>query len=178
MDNNPFSNLDDQKLMKYYCNGENMAFDIIYLRYHKNVYSYLSKRVFDDDIKDDLFQKIFMKFHKSRLLYNSKFPLLKWIYTICRSELLDFIKLKKITFTELKEDDYFYANEKISSSFSIEEEHELTSKEQEAIKLRYYSEEDYMEISKILNTTEPNARKIVSRGIKKLRQKYLGDKNG
>ena len=44
-----------------------------------------------------------------------------------------------------------------------------------AIKLRFIEEKDYSEIAKQLNTTETNARQLVSRAIKKLK-KLAGEK--
>ena len=60
---NPFSHLEDEKLMELYKNGENMAFEVIYLRHKDRVYSYLDKRLSDKNIIEDIFQSIFVKFH-------------------------------------------------------------------------------------------------------------------
>ena len=71
---NPFSHLEDSKLMELYKNGESMAFEVIYLRHKNRVYSYLDKRLFDKNMIDDVFQNTFVKFHKSRNLYSDKYP--------------------------------------------------------------------------------------------------------
>lgn len=172
---NPFSHLEDSKLMELYKNGENMAFEVIYLRHKDRVYSYLNKRVADKNLIDDIFQSIFIKFHKSRHLYNSEHPLLKWIYTICRSELLDSIKKTKIKLVSLSEDQLITEPEELRDKINLDSVKSLSKKEKQAIKLRYYSEEDFIEISRALNTTEANSRKLVSRGIKKIKNKLLGE---
>ena len=172
---NPFSHLEDEKLMELYKNGENMAFEVIYLRHKDRVYSYLDKRVTDKNILEDIFQSIFVKFHNSRHLYSSKHPLLKWIYTICRSELLDSIKKNKAKFVQLSEDQLAVESTELNDKIDLDSIKTLSEKEKQALQLRYYSDEDFIEISKALKTSEANSRKLVSRGIKKLKAKLLGE---
>ena len=172
---NPFSHLEDEKLMELYKNGENMAFEVIYLRHKDRVYSYLDKRLSDKNIIEDIFQSIFVKFHNSRHLYSSKYPLLKWIYTICRSELLDWAKKNKTKFVQLIEDQFSLEPTELNDKIDLDSIKTLSEKEKEALRLRYYSEEDFIEISKALKTSEVNSRKLVSRGIKKLKAKLLGE---
>ena len=172
---NPFSNLEDTKLMELYKNGENMAFEVIYLRHKDKVYSYLDKRVTNKNLIEDIFQSIFVKFHNSRHLYSSEHPLLKWLYTICRSELLDSLKRNKVKFVQLSDDQLISAPAEVYDKINLDNVKSLSKKEKEALKLRYYSEEDFSGISKALNTSEANSRKLVSRGIKKLKEKLIGD---
>ncbi|MFT6632238.1 MAG: RNA polymerase sigma-70 factor (ECF subfamily) [Bacteriovoracaceae bacterium] len=172
---NPFSHLDDSKLMELYKKGDNMAFEVIYLRHKDRVYTYLNKRVVDKDLIEDVFQSIFIKFHTSRHLYKSEHPLLKWIYTISRSELLDSVKKSKIKLVELNEDQLATQSREQNNKLDLDSISTLSDKERHALKLRYYSEEDFSEMSKVLKTSEANSRKLVSRGIKKLKVKLLGE---
>ena len=173
---NPFSHLEDTKLMELYKNGENMAFEVIYLQHKDRVYSYLDKRVSDKNVIEDIFQSIFVKFHNSRHLYSSEHPLLKWIYTICRSELLDSVKKsRKIKLVSINEDQLICETKEIDDKIDLDSVKSLSEKEKLAINLRYYSEEDFTDISKALKTSEANSRKLVSRGIKKLKAKLIGE---
>ncbi len=152
-----------------------MAFEVIYLRHKDRVYSYLDKRLSDKNIIEDVFQSIFVKFHNTRHLYSSEHLLLKWIYTICRSELLDWVKKNKAKFIQLSEDQLSVEPTELSDKIDLDSIKTLSEKEKQALKLRYYSEEDFIEISKALKTSEANSRKLVSRGIKKLKAKLLGE---
>ena len=177
----PLSNLTDEKLMELYQNGEYMAFEVIYSRHKNKVYSYLRKRISDPEVVEDLFQSIFIKFHKCRAKYNSKFTLMKWIYTIARSELFDANKKHKMITTPFKDEHFLKQeehNEDHDERIDIENETFLSAMEKEAIQLRYYSNEDFKIISQRLNTSASNIRKIISRGIKKLRVKYTGGHDG
>ncbi|MDB9787080.1 sigma-70 family RNA polymerase sigma factor [Bacteriovoracaceae bacterium] len=171
---NPFVNLTDEKLMKLYQNGEYTAFEVIYSRYEKKVHSYLKRRIKEDNDLGDTFQNIFVKLHKSRMNYNDKFEFPKWIYTICRSEVLDLYKKKSHQHIPFDEESMNFSNGVPENSIDIETENTLSRKEKEAVGLRFYSDKDFEEISKELNISEMNARKIVSRGVKKLRLKYKG----
>lgn len=171
---NPFSNLDDSKLMELYKKGENMAFEVIYQRYGHKVYTYLIRRLKEKNIVDDVHQSVFVKFHKSRNLYLAKYPLLQWIYTISRSELLDHYKKNKMTFLPLEEDQLNLAKDEIDAEIDIDSFKNLTENERNALKLRYYSDHDFKEISDLLKTSEANSRKLVSRGIKKMKLRLLG----
>ena len=174
---NPFSHLNDYKLMELYKDGDDMAFEVIYSRHKDKVYSYLNKRIADKNLVDDIFQGIFTKFHKSRHLYRNEYPLIKWIYTISRSELLDTVKKKKVNLITLKDEHTKIDNKNTEDIIEFENEKTLKQNEKEDYRLRYYSEEDFLEISKTLNLSEANTRKIISRGIKKLKLKYLGKRH-
>lgn len=160
-----------------YQQGDHLAFNAIYARHKNKVYSYLAKRVYDRDQLDDLFQRVFTKFHKSRHLYQYKYELLPWIYTITKSEFLDFIKKRKFETIELDESLLINQFQKTEDYFDLETEKNLNDKEKIAIEHRYYNEKEFAEIALILNTTTSNTRKIISRAIKKLRMKYRGENN-
>ena len=169
---NPFSHLEDKALMEHYQQGESMAFAVIYERHQRKVYTYLFKRLKDTDAIEDVFQNIFTKFHKARLKYDSKYEVLQWLYTISRNELLDFAKKKRLNIVELKDEHTLEQSDVVDLPFSIDDEVSLSEKEKKVLKLKYYSDNDYKEISEILDSKESNIRKITSRALKKLREKY------
>ncbi len=176
---NPFSELEDEQLMQKYQAGDAMAFEVLYSRHEGKVYSYLASRLNNDSHKiDEVFQNVFMKMHKSRANYNPDFLFLKWLYTICRSELLDFLKAKKMKTQVWDETMFAFHQEESNIDLDIEAVKSLNDNEKKALTLKYYSDHDYEEISKALNTTQANARKIVSRGIAKLKKKLVGGLSG
>lgn len=173
---NPFSHLSDEQLMLRYQEGENMAFDILYSRHKDKIYTYLTKRVHDRNEVDDLFQRSIMKFHKSRSLYKKNYSVLAWMYTITKSEFLDYLKRPKRSFEAI--DENLSLSTDIENEFeeiNLKNEKSLSENERMAIEERYFSEKEFIEIAERLKTSEPNIRKLISRGIKKLRVKYNGD---
>lgn len=174
----PYVHLGDKELMLKYKDGDHMAFNTLYFRHKDKVYSYLSKRLHSKNELEDLFQKVFAKFHKSRQQYLEKYEVLPWIYTITKSEFLDFIKKKKINEIEFHEKDYVSPTISDCNFIDISNEKVLNEKEKKALSERYHMDKDFSEIASILNTSEVNIRKIISRGIKKLRLKSKGENNG
>lgn len=177
---NPFVTdleITDEQLMEKYKQGNYMAFEALYYRHKDTVYSYLVKRLSDPESRNEVFQNIFLKFHKFKNRYDSKHLFLKWIYTISRSELYDYCKKKKLNAIPLDETKL---SDEVNneSELDIEQVKSLTQNEMKAIKLKFYSEQDYQEISETLGTTQVNARKLVSRGLGKIRAKLLGGQNG
>jgi RNA polymerase sigma-70 factor (ECF subfamily) len=170
---NPYFNLKDEKLMELYQDDNMQAFEVIYSRFERRVYSYISKRVKDKEVVADIFQNALTKFHRSRDLYDPKYPLISWFYTITKSELLDYAKKKRDVFVNLTFEIEDIQNEKMDL-LDLENESLLTNNEKKAIELRYYEDKGFNEISKILETSESNIRKVISRGIKKLKVKYRG----
>jgi RNA polymerase sigma factor (sigma-70 family) len=173
---NPFLNahsISDEQLMEKYQAGDYMAFEALYLRHESRVMSYLAKRLRDQESRDEVFQNTFLKLHRKKNQYSSKFAFVKWLYTISRSELLDFCKVKKLETISFEENIY-QAHEKEETLLDLDDYSELSEKEKYALKLKYFSNKDYEEISQELNTTQNNSRKLISRGIGKLKLALLG----
>ena len=159
--------------MELYLKDEHFAFNVIYERYKSNVYSYLSKRLKDSAIVEEVFQNTFIKFHRFREKYDFKYPLLAWLYTLTRSEMLDYIKKNKVQFVQLGEE-LAIAVPKNESNLIEMDLQGLNQNEKDAIRLRYYEDKDFDEISKALKISQSNSRKIISRAIKKLKKNIVG----
>ncbi|OIQ18931.1 MAG: hypothetical protein BM556_06515 [Bacteriovorax sp. MedPE-SWde] len=171
---NPFSHLEDEKLMKLYQEDEFLAFEVLYERHRDRVYSYIQKRLHKQNDIDEVFQNVFLKFHRSKNLYNDKYLVVQWVYTITRSELLDFCKKKKLEVVEFDDAQHGTQQEQNDNELDLSEYKNLTEKERDVLKRKFYSDEDYEEISKALETSQANARKIVSRALNKIRKKLIG----
>ena len=166
----------DKELMLEYQKGDHLAFTELYIRHKGKVYAYLEKRLPKSDQVDDVFQKIFTKFHKSRHLFDPKYEVLPWIYTISSSELLDFQKKRCMNSVVFDENTYGPELQSENYLFEIQSEKLLTQKEKLALTERYMEDKEFDEISLILQTSESNVRKIISRAIQKLKKKYKGAK--
>ncbi|MCK5882065.1 MAG: sigma-70 family RNA polymerase sigma factor [Bacteriovoracaceae bacterium] len=165
--------LSDEVLMEKYCAGEAAAFEVLYHRHKSRVWSYLRKRIKDEHAVHEIFQGIFMKLHRKRELYNSDYLFVKWLYTISRSELSDYFR-KTETFTDLNFEQLHMVEYESVPTIDLEEMKGLTDNERKAVELKFYSDKDYDEISALLRISNSNARKLVSRGIIKLRKQLRG----
>ena len=140
------------------------------------IYSYLVKRLSSRDLADEVFQNVFAKLHKSRELYDSKHIFAKWIYTISKSELIDCYRknARSIQASDLNPDDLCSPEPQNIDVSPYTDHKNLNEMEKQALQLRYMDDQDFSEISRILETGEANSRKIISRALKKLRSFYGG----
>ncbi len=162
--------LSDEELMALYQQGEELAFNRLYLRYSDRVYGFLRKRLQDPQAANDVFQASFLKFHRSKDQFNSSFMFAPWLFAVVRTVLLDWQKDQKNTRLSLE------LNEDQHSAPILEIPHiaradlsPLPQPQRAAIEMRYFDELSFEEIAGRLETTSGNVRQLVSRGLKSLK---------
>ncbi len=172
----------DEQLMKLYQNGDMAAFEELYTRYTSRVYSFLRKRLAASDAIDDVYQKVFLKLHENRLKYDANQAFAPWLFTLTRHILIDWYRIKKDIPMEQIEV-LLDANQNPIGDKDFDDKNilalvdELPEKYKNLVELRYIEDLDFGEIAERLKLKESNVRKIISRGILKLRQKLVGDTN-
>jgi RNA polymerase sigma factor (sigma-70 family) len=162
----------DEELMQIYQSGNTIAFDLLFERHSGRVFGFLSNRMSKNKEAEDLLQDVFFKLHRSKHLYISTLPFSPWLFSITRSVLLDFAKKKNL---EDPVDNTDFDKMAQPESLPVEQDMEgllstLPQAQSEAISFRVYDENTFEEIASRLSTSPENARQLVSRGIKKLRQ--------
>lgn len=174
---------EDQTWMRAYRRDDAEAFARIYGAYSDAVYGYLVKRIRDEAERDDLFQRIWMKFHRARDQWSPEYPLLQWLFVIARSEILDGRRARaRSPFGWLSEDSEKALSRVVSAeSNAIEDAREaetiaermraegLSAEQVEVVRRRVFEEEDYAEIAARLGKSPVSVRKVFSRAIEKLR---------
>ena len=107
-------------------------------------------------------------------MYKENFLVLPWFFTIAKSVLIDELrKEKKNQVLEEEVYDLIKAESEISINppTDIDEMiNQLPEVQKQALKLRYVNENTFEEIAETLNLKSDNVRKIISRGINRLRQ--------
>lgn len=166
----------DEQLMLLYQQGDQSAFAQLYSRYHARVLGYLKKRCSNESAAEDLFQKIFMKFHRLRHKYDNRYPVSAWIFTIARSSWIDFLR------TNSKQTQIFSSEEIEGLSHTLLEEsnsgetdfllESLNQNEKDLIQTRFIDESSYQDMAEQLGLSEVTVRQRVSRVLKKLKDRY------
>lgn len=143
------------------------------MRHSAKIYGYLTNRLKSRPLTDDVFQSTFLKLHQTRNSYDKNLPFLPWLFTICRSVMIDSIRKKQ----RIQEDINSVAVEQATAR---EIEHTelpnldvLSQSQKQAIELRYGRDLSFEEIAIRLQTSPVNVRQLLSRAIKKL-QKFGG----
>lgn len=170
-----FKDKSDEDLMENYKMGEIFAFELLFERHSGKVLSYLSKRLRAPKEAQDLLQEVFFKLHRSRHLYNRTLPFSPWLFSITRSMWIDFLKKRRLEDATAPEviDKLMPSVSALDSSelsFGKEILDHLPANQKEAIGLRVYDEATFEEIALKLSTSPENARQLVSRGLKRLKQ--------
>ncbi len=167
-------NRTDEELMVLYQNGSEAAFQILYDRHSSKIFRFIGSRISNKETANEIFQDVFIKIHKSKHLYNKSLPLLPWIFTITRNAVFDYAKRGSKVETAVP-------IEEIDERAAMEDQNELgldlkpsllklPIQQKLAIEMRYYDEKTFEEIAETLNTSPMNIRKLVSRGVKRLKE--------
>ncbi len=169
----PLSGLSDEELMARYQLGSEQAFSVLYDRHSPKVYAFIKKRVLNQERAAEVFQEVFVKLHRSKHLYNTTLPYLPWLFSVTRTVVLDSVKSQKKISAEVLEADFdHYEGEKNENQVLDLSPHlaVLPPVQREVIELRYVNEKTFEEIASILETSPVNARQLLSRGIKRLKE--------
>ena len=174
----------DEELMSLYQNGSETAFQSLYERHSGKVYGFLKKRILSDEKVNDIFQEVFLKIHRSKHLYKKSFPVLPWFFTITKTVMIDELRKdkRKVSISDLvSEQDIQAIPAQSSKSLTDSQEHiiqfieTLPESQKVAMRLRYTEEKTFAEIAVVLSTTDTNARKLVSRGLQRIKELIQSD---
>ncbi len=171
------SNQSDEELMSAYITGDEAAFAVIYDRYSGKIYSFLQKKLKAREETDEVFQKVFLKFHSTRKNYNSSYPLLQWLYVVARTSLLDHFRSlnRQIKTDEMPIDLNLLELSQESHQGTLSEEREveilnsLSAHQRQIVEMRFIDDLTYEEISEALNKSQDSIRQTISRAFKKIR---------
>lgn len=168
----------DEELMQAYQDDDDTAFRLLFERHSSRVYGFLMNHLQNRGQVDDVFQATFLKLHQARRHYDPSFPFPSWLFTVCKSVLIDHARKRDRIREDSNEELVAQAKDQTSteaeSSVALDG---LPPNQRTAVELRYHDDLEFEEIARRLETTPANARKLVSRGVEKLRI-LMGRKGG
>lgn len=82
--------------LRRHCDGDPEAFAVLVAEYRRPVYSYLLRCGVTAEDRDDLFQVIFLKIHRSTAQYQPERPSHPWIFTIVANEVRTYWRRRKV----------------------------------------------------------------------------------
>ncbi|MDE5801047.1 MAG: sigma-70 family RNA polymerase sigma factor [Paramuribaculum sp.] len=163
--------LSDEQLVAAYSKGDNQAFDTLLRRHQGRIYSYILSVVKNADVANDLFQETFMKaittIKQGRYAESGKF--LAWISRIAHNLIIDYYRQEKsenlVSADDIASHDVLnrrdlcdvniedcMVREQISEDVRrlIEA---LPESQREVLKMRYYGDMSFKEISDKTNVS-------------------------
>lgn len=176
------SNMGDVLLLKKLIisakNGDSDAFSEVYKKLYTPLYRYTLSRCHDIELTKDICQQTFLKFYESLHTYEPEKSPLAYLFTIAKRLLINHHEKK--SFTSIDESTLETLTDESSSL--LDESHvrllsesindylpHLSQDEQEVIRLYYFAEFTYTEISETMWKEEVYLRKLKERALKKLR---------
>ncbi len=159
--------LTDEELMFELTQGDQSAFATLYLRHKGRLMAYLINKTKSPSLAEEILQVSFEKIYTKSHLFNSEYKFLPWFFTIAHNTFLDAVKKRTERSEPLQEpvdDKNYIYNDSPEVDLST-----LSINQKKALELKFWKDEDYIGIAQKLKTTEPNARKLISRALLKLR---------
>ena len=166
-------------------NTENIA--SIYNRYVDDLYTYALYLGFEKGIIMDAIHDVFCKFAASEKLLQDVSNIKFYLFKSLKNRLYDIYKARK-EYAELSAIDLqetpFNIQVTIEERLIGQEEQQqiknqlaemlesLTERQREIVYLRYVQEYDYEQISELLNISVHGCRKLLSKAMQNLREKY------
>lgn len=159
-------------------NGDSKAFEALYTKLFTPLYRYVHSRVTDKELVNDICQQTFLKFYEALATYTPDKSPLAYLFTIAKHLLINHsIKKTFVPFDEKLLESFVDESTEIINEAHIrllaasvnEYLSSLSQDEADVIRLYFYSELNYKEISEILDKEEAYLRKIKERALKKLR---------
>ena len=160
------------------------AYAVLYEQFMPKVYRYITFRIRDEHMAQDLTSKVFEKALTKFDGFNpQKASFSTWIFTIARNTVIDHYRVYK-----KHEDIVPDVETKTTAQYPSPEDEaiktentrrlraflsRLNKREQEAITLKYSNGMSNREIAEVLNLTETNVGSILCRTIRKLRKSFL-----
>ncbi len=178
-DNSQLQDQDDLTLLNHFFRGNSDAFTLIYNKYANDLMAYGAGWGTDRETLKDAIQDVFYKLYSNRKSFEKATNLKSYLIRSLKNRILDLRKaeietanIEEVEFSIqpivtdalIEEEDRKAVEEQIEIYLSL-----LTGRQREAIYLRFIEEMDYEEIARILDMTAPAVRKLVCRGIARLR---------
>ena len=176
---------EDTLLLRAFLAGNDHAYTSIYNKYADALYGYGMGLGFEQETLKDAIQDVFYVLYTQKKQLSGVKNLKYYLFKMLKNRLLDIYKsavnTKEINSSEMnftlkttildeliEEEDFIILQNKINKLLET-----LTSRQKEAVYLRFIQELEYEEIGTLLDMTPQAARKLIFRAIKRMREEKV-----
>lgn len=178
----------ESDIWKSFLSGNEKAFSTLYYMYADVLFSYGYKIVNDREIVKDAIQELFIKLYNNRENLSETEHVKFYLFKALRNRIISKLESRTLISLDADNDDLLFEIEIASTEddddpeeiFSEDQKKELsramktlTSRQREAIYLRYIREISIEDIAAMLNMNYQSARNLIHRSIQKLRKELL-----
>jgi len=168
---------DSQGLVKQARAGQEAAFAELYDRFFTKIYRFIFYRVGHKETSEDLSEETFVKAFGSLPSLEQDTLFEPWLYTIARNKVIDYYRSKKVSvpIEEVENTLEYETNiiDVVNLGFQqktvIKLLKELTTEQQQVIKLKFFEDLTNSEIAHLMQKEEGAIRVIQHRAIAKLK---------
>ena len=156
-------NLSDSELVALYLKGDSKSFEALIQKHKNKIYAFILSKIRNRDLAEDIFQDTFIKVINSlqKGKYNEEGKFLPWVMRIANNLVIDYFRKSKKIRTIAPTDDFDIFDILQDGEKNIEDnlvnnqihkdlrkliEH-LPEDQKEVLKMRYYAELSFKEIS-------------------------------
>lgn len=180
--------LSDNALMKMVKNGDIDKMGLLFDRYHRQLFRFLFNLTRQRELSEDMVQNIFLRMLKYPDGFMGLGEFKMWMYHIARNIVYDhFRKVKRTpSHSDVKEYEERLEGEQLADA-PLEKEQELkilekamgklSDENRELLILCRFQELKYIEVARILNTTEGAIKVRVHRALSQLKSIYFKIEN-
>lgn len=178
------NDLGDSELITVILNQNREAYKELFSRYQKKLFTYVCHLVGNKEETEDILQNVFSKTYKSIEHFDTSRKFSSWIYRIAHNEAVNFLKRKSKRYM-VSWEDVTTSKDKLDTATNEEPPEEkwahqeitkeiddamerLPKKYQQVLKLRYFQEHSYEDISEILGKPVNTVGTLINRAKKKL----------
>lgn len=157
------SKLSDQELVSLYLEGNHKSFEILINKHKQKIYAFILSKIKNRDLAEDVFQDTFIKVINSlqKGKYNEEGKFLPWVMRIAHNLVIDHFRKSNKMRTIAPKDEFNIFDVIHDESKNVEEDlvnkqiHTdlrkliecLPEDQKEVLKMRYYAELSFKEIS-------------------------------
>lgn len=120
--------MEDKELYKEFLNGNNEALNKILEKYKNNLIYFISRYTKNIEASEDIFQDVALYVLEKKEIYNFKYSLKTYLYTIAKSRAINYIKKEK-NYTNVEDIADSYADTKLLEEIIFSNERQKKIKE-------------------------------------------------
>jgi RNA polymerase sigma-70 factor (ECF subfamily) len=176
--------LSDCNLVEVIHEQNKEAYRELFARYQKKLFTYVYHLVGNKEEVEDILQNVFSKTYKNIDNFDTSRKFSSWIYRIAHNESVNYLKRKSKRYT-ISWDDVSTSKDKLDSASNEETPEEkmeqqeimkeiewalkkIPKKYQQVLKMRYFQEYSYEDMSKILKKPVNTVGTLINRAKRKL----------
>ena len=156
-------NLSDSELVSLYLKGDSKSFEALIQKHKNKIYAFILSKIRNRDLAEDIFQDTFIKVINSlqKGKYNEEGKFLPWVMRIANNLVIDYFRKSKKMRTIAPTDDFDIFDILQDGEKNVEDNlvnnqihkdlrkliKHLPEDQKEVLKMRYYAELSFKEIS-------------------------------